>query len=131
MNKKLMIIIGILLIPCIILATILVSKKKEANKDKKSQVVVWEEGQNVNEPILLEGMKAITFEEGKETPKILKKEECKQGIWYDYKAQEKEEEQGVSKWANAMTDDRKYVGLDPKICIQNRLEQRRGRNTEK
>lgn len=103
MNKKLIIIIGILIIPCIILGILLINKKGEKN-------VVWNESEIANAPILLEGMEAITFEYGKETPIILEKEEAKQGIWYDYN-------QETNKWANSKTKDRKYVGMDSKICL--------------
>lgn len=99
MKKKISILIGILIIVCI--GTILWVKTHE-----KEETVVWEESKTVNEPILLEGMRAITFKEGEEMPIGLKEDEMVEGIWYDYIEQEGPTENGgTSKWANAMTLD--------------------------
>lgn len=105
MNKRL----GILLIILLIILGIVLGLWWKVDKNNGNQQVkekVWKSGQTVNEPILLEGMKAIGFEEGKEVPIILKEEEKKEGIWYQYIAQEATTENGgTSKWANAMTLD--------------------------
>ncbi len=105
MKKKMLNLVGIILI--IIIGIVLWKTIKVEDIDKKQEDnELWSEGQNVNKPMLLEGMKAIIFEEGKETTLELKKEEMTEGIWYDYIEQEKgTEEGGTSKWANAMTLD--------------------------
>ena len=79
---------------------------ENANNLAENQIAKFPEGQTVNPPSLAKGMQAITFEEGKENPIVLSEEERKEGIWYDYIAQEKTTEAGgTSKWANAMTLD--------------------------
>ena len=98
MKQKIGIIIGILVIIGLAAITFGVMTAKK-NKPVKTD-------QNQNPPILLEGMRAITLEEGSETPKILEPEEAKEGIWYEYIAQTGEtEEGGSSRWANAITQD--------------------------
>jgi len=95
MKKKIIVLIGILSILLLGLGALILIRSNQ----KKAV-------HNVNPPSLLEGMKAITFEEGKETPKVLTEEEMKEGIWYEYIAQESgTEEGGTSRWANAMTRD--------------------------
>ncbi len=98
MKQKIGIIVGILVIIGISAITfgVMTAKKDEPTKTD----------QNQNPPVLLEGMKAITFEEGNETPKVLGQEEQKEGTWYEYIRQiEATEAGGTSRWANAMTQD--------------------------
>ena len=58
---------------------------------------------NVNEPKLVEGMKAVVFNTDGTTKEPANSEE-----WYDYENKQ---------WANAETEDRKLMGVDTKVCI--------------
>ena len=57
-----------------------------------------------NEPAMAEGMSAIIFNQ--DTGEI--STPAAQSQWYNYANQE---------WANAVTEDRKHVGMDTKICL--------------
>lgn len=107
MKKKLIILISVFVIIGISIITILVINNKNEQKDKTLENgKIWNKDETVNKPAMLKGMKAIGFEEGKETPTILKKEEMKEGIWYEYTSQQgRTENGGTSKWANAITED--------------------------
>lgn len=131
MKKKLGILIGILLV-CIVAVAVLctIISKENVDEKKSNGQLSSVEGKNVNEPILLEGMKAITFEEGKEMPIVLEKEEMKEGIWYDYIAQEETTEKGgTSRWANAMTLDGSMWVWIPRYAYK--IEWDQGQNTGK
>lgn len=99
MKKKIVILISLVIIAIIIVTAIwAITSKNKTNQKDSNQIA--------NAPILLEGMKPIAFEEGKEEPVILTNEQMKEGIWYDYTAQQEETKSGgTSKWANAMTKD--------------------------
>lgn len=106
--KKILIVLLIILVICVGGVLFLKTRlnEKEEVSNKKEPVVYFKEGQTVNPPSLANGMKAITFEEGKEKPIILTEAEQKEGIWYDYTAQSGTTENGgTSKWANAITED--------------------------
>lgn len=104
--KKKLVVLGCIIAIIGIGAIVWISVVKGNNKKQQENEIVWNEGQTVNEPILLDGMKAITFEEENETPIELAEEERKEGIWYDYIEQtETTQEGGTSKWANAITAD--------------------------
>lgn len=112
MKKKIGILISVLVVITVAIVAWLwigpnLSKKEEKDtKDKQESKRIWLDDETVNKPVLLEGMQAITFEEGKEKPIILKEEDAKQGVWYDYIPQAQTTENGgTSKWANAMTSD--------------------------
>ena len=70
------------------------------------------EAVKANEPEILEGMTQTMFRLPEENSKgetiKLGDNAFNNNIWYDY---------GNSKWANAMTEDRKLLGMDTKICI--------------
>lgn len=103
--KKIISILIIILIVASIGLGIWMFYKKSKNLEKESKITFNNE-MNVNEPILLEGMKAVTFKEGEEKVILLNEDQKKKGIWYDYVAQEGTTENGgTSKWANAMTLD--------------------------
>lgn len=98
----------LLVILLVTLVIVLITQKENIaeSTDYIEKIELQSEIGNVNIPILLQGMKAIGFEEGKEEPIILSKEEMKEGTWYDYIAQEGSTEKGgTSKWANAITED--------------------------
>ncbi len=99
MKKKIVILISLVIIVIAILTTIYaITGEVQPNKKDSNQIA--------NAPILLEGMKPIAFEEGKEEPIILTDEQMKEGIWYDYVSQQEGTQSGgTSKWANAQTKD--------------------------
>lgn len=124
MKKKIEILISVLVIIMVAVVAWLwivpnLNKEEEADiKDKQESKRIWLDNETVNKPILLEGMQAITFEEGKEEPTVLKEEEAKQGVWYDYIAQEQMTSKGRNKQMGKCYDTRwKYVGMDSKICL--------------
>ncbi len=102
MKKKIGILISVLLIIIAVVAWVVIGgelnkKEKIDINDKQESKRIWQDNETVNKPVLLEGMQAITFEEGTEKPTILKEEERKQGVWYDYIAQEQTTSKGRNK----------------------------------
>lgn len=104
MKKLISILISILIVVSVGLGTWTIYKKSQDRVQNSK--ITFDNGMSVNEPILLEGMKPVTFEEEKEKAILLNEEQKKEGVWYDYVAQKGTTENGgTSKWANAMTLD--------------------------
>ena len=99
MNKKLFIIATILIVVLIGLFTF----RFIQNRDTNQFVRIWGEAENVNKPILHNGMKAIRFTNNSEEPAIV---DANSSNWYDYKNQETSTQNGgTSEWANSITED--------------------------
>ena len=70
---------------------------------------VYNEEKGVNVPRLATSMVPIKFIDPSSTEKgMIVETNSEDEQWYSY---------GEKKWANAQTKDRKYVGMDTKICI--------------
>ena len=99
MNKKLFVVFAILFVILIGILTFRFMINREIN----AFVKIWGESENVNKPILHNGMKAIGFTDNSEEPVIL---DGNSSNWYDYKIQESSTQNGgTSKWANSITED--------------------------
>lgn len=104
-KKKLLIILIIIAISIVLIIGTITWTNTNKNTDKEKEAR-WNEETNVNPPILMEGMKAITFSEDKEEVVEISNEEIVEGKWYNYKEQKEDtKEGGTSKWANAITED--------------------------
>ena len=94
--------------------------QREEEKQKSELIGILEqetgEGYNtekkVNTPKLASGMTPIKFTDPTNIEKGTVVETTNQDTeWYNYEEK---------KWANARTKDRKYVGMDTKICLQSK-----------
>ncbi len=74
----------------------------------------WDGEKKVNAPVLKAGMTPVYWkEDGTEVKEG--DEGFDESEWYEYKAAEGESDNNASKWANAITEDRKLLGMDTKI----------------
>ena len=72
----------------------------------------YNEEKGVNVPKLASGMTPIKFTDPTSSAKGTVVETTnRDSQWYNYEEK---------KWANAKTQDRKYVGMDTKICLQSK-----------
>ncbi len=74
----------------------------------------WDGEKKVNAPVLKSGMTPVYWkEDGTEVKKG--DAEFDESEWYEYKAAAADGDNTASKWANAITEDRKLLGMDTKI----------------
>ena len=106
MRKTTIVVCCALIIVVVFLIWSYIDRNGINNLSEVQELIEKQDEGTVNKPILLDGMRPISFEHGKEKPIILSKEEEKEGIWYNYEEQKSTtEDGGTSKWANAMTLD--------------------------